>query len=143
MFRSKPRIDISSTDTLLGEGSRFEGRLQSKASLRIEGEIIGDIDCEGDVAIGESARARSNITARNCIIAGTVHGNVTARSTLTLTATGRLFGNTQAASLIIAEGAVFEGSCKMESTCAPEEPAAPQPADAPRSLDGESAAQPV
>lgn len=89
MFRSKPRIDISSTDTLLGEGSRFEGRLQSKASLRIEGEIIG------------------------------------------------------AASLIIAEGAVFEGSCKMESTCAPEEPAAPQPADAPRSLDGESAAQPV
>jgi len=123
----KKRIDVSATDTLIGEGSVFEGKIKSKASLRIEGQLVGDIETEGDVTIGESGKAQSNIHARNVIIAGTVRGNVTARGTLTLTGTGQLYGNTSAGSLIISEGAVFQGTSKMESKKAA---AANEPADA-------------
>lgn len=113
MFK-RGRVDVSETDTLIGEGSTFEGKIKSQASLRVEGQMIGDIECGGDVAIGEKGKAKSNISARNVVIAGTVHGNVMTRGTLTLTATGQLYGNTSAQSLVIAEGAVFQGMSKME-----------------------------
>ena len=119
MFKSK-RVDVGATDTLIGEGSTFEGRIKSEASLRVEGQMIGDIDCSGDVTIGENGKAKSNIAARNVVIAGVVHGNVVTRGTLTLTGTGQLYGDTSAHSLIVAEGAVFQGMSKMDGKSAKE-----------------------
>lgn len=115
MFKSKPRVDVSATDTLIGEGSIFEGKIKSEASIRIEGQMLGDIECDGDVTVGEHGKAKSNINARNVTIAGIVHGNITTHGTLTLTGTAQLFGNMQASSLIISEGALFQGMSKMES----------------------------
>lgn len=113
MFKGK-RVDLSATDTLIGEGSVFEGKVKSEASIRIEGQMIGDIECGGDVTIGEAGKVKSNIFARNVIVAGVVHGNVTAKGTLTISASGQLYGNTAAQTLVISEGAVFQGTSKME-----------------------------
>lgn len=113
--RGKKKLNPNTTDTLVGDGSVFEGRIKSEASLRIEGQITGDIDCLGDVTIGESGHARSNITARHVTIAGTVHGNVTTKGVLTITSTGKLFGNAASQSLIIEEGGIFEGLSRMQS----------------------------
>src|SRR5690606_5739962 len=108
------KINPNTTDTLIGEGSTFEGRIRSDASLRVEGTIIGDIDCVGDVTIGENGQAKSNVTARNVTIAGIVQGNVNTRGLLTITSTGQLLGNTLSHSLIIAEGGIFQGVSKMQ-----------------------------
>lgn len=117
MFKSKKQktIDPNTTDTLIGEGSVFEGKIKSQAGIRIEGQIIGDIESTGDVTIGERGMAKSNVTARNIIIAGTVHGNVTAKETLKLMVTGKLFGNTATQAMTIEEGAVFQGTSRMEN----------------------------
>lgn len=113
--KSKAKLNPNTTDTLVGEGSVFEGRIRSQASLRVEGNINGDIECVGDVTIGENGVARSNIAARNVTIAGKVYGNVTAKGLLTITATGQLYGNTMTKSLVIAEGGIFQGQSKMNS----------------------------
>ncbi|MCD1259574.1 polymer-forming cytoskeletal protein [Paenibacillus athensensis] len=110
----------SATDTLIGEGSVLEGSLISAASLRLEGRITGDIECAGDVIIGERGFATSNITAREVILAGRVLGNIEAAGKLTITATGSLQGNIRAAAISIEEGGVFQGMSLME----PKAPAA-------------------
>ncbi|HEX7057754.1 MAG TPA: polymer-forming cytoskeletal protein [Bacilli bacterium] len=116
MFKKKnPVIDPNSTDTVIGSGTVFEGKIKSQASLRIEGQIIGDIECLGDVIIGENGVARSNIQARSVTIAGSVNGNVTTKEALHITASGSLIGNASAHSLIIEEGGVFQGASKMEA----------------------------
>lgn len=112
--KKKSKINPNTTDTLIGEGSTFEGRIRSEASLRVEGNIIGDIECVGDVTVGEHGQAKSNIVARNVTIAGMVQGNVNTRGLLTITSTGQLFGNTLSHSLLIAEGGVFQGQSKMQ-----------------------------
>lgn len=114
---AKPvKLDPNTTDTLIGEGSIFEGKIRSDAGVRIEGQITGDIECEGDVTVGEKGVVHSNILARNIIIAGTVNGNVHAKNKLSITSKGKLYGNMVAASLSIEEGSVFEGTSKMGST---------------------------
>jgi cytoskeletal protein CcmA (bactofilin family) len=119
MFKKKESpINPNTTDTLVGEGSVFEGRIRSEASIRIEGHITGDIECAGDVIVGEKGVVKSNISARDIIIGGSVHGNMVTKGKLTITSTGLLHGNTNAASFIIEEGAVFQGSSKMETKTA-------------------------
>jgi cytoskeletal protein CcmA (bactofilin family) len=116
MFKNKKKtLNPNITDTLIGEGSQFEGRIKSEASVRIEGTITGDIECAGDVTVGEQGIVKSNIIARNIIIAGSVHGNILTKGVLKITSTGKLFGNTTTASLMIDEGGIFQGTSKMET----------------------------
>lgn len=125
MFKSKKNLmNPNTTDTLIGEGTTFEGRIKSEASIRIEGGITGDIECAGDVIIGERGVVRSNVSARDVILAGNVHGNIITKGKLTITSTGSLQGNISAASFIIEEGGQFQGNSKMETAAAT---ATPQP----------------
>jgi cytoskeletal protein CcmA (bactofilin family) len=122
MFKGKKKqMNPNITDTLVGEGSQFEGRIKSEASLRIEGMVTGDMECTGDVTVGEHGVVKSNIIARNIIIAGTVHGNIMTKGFLKITVTGKLYGNTTAASLMIDEGGIFQGTSKMETKAAQSE----------------------
>jgi cytoskeletal protein CcmA (bactofilin family) len=114
MFKGKTGLNPNMTDTLIGEGTIVEGSITSAASLRIEGHVTGDIHCTGDVTIGEKGLAASEITARNIINAGTIRGSVKTTGKLTITATGKVQGNIQVATLVIADGGAFEGTSKME-----------------------------
>jgi len=122
MFKSK--INVAKTDTLLGENTIIEGTIRSQASMRIEGRVVGEVRCDGDLTVGEKANVESHITARNVIIAGKVKGDVTASGKLAITSTGQLIGNVSAASLTIEEGAVFSGTSMMST--AANEPAKKQ-----------------
>ncbi|GGA03394.1 hypothetical protein GCM10008018_56720 [Paenibacillus marchantiophytorum] len=116
MFKTKKSLlNPNMTDTLIGEGTTFEGRINSEASIRIEGGITGDIECAGDVIIGERGLVKSNISARDVVLAGNVQGNVTTKGKLTITSTGSLQGNINAASFIIEEGGLFQGNSKMDT----------------------------
>lgn len=112
--KAKSGVHPSMMDTIIGEGTLFEGHLVSKAGIRIEGSISGDVESEGDISIGEKGIVQSNITARNVVVAGTVNGAIHAKNQLTITATGKVNGNISANSLLIMTGALFQGSSKME-----------------------------
>ncbi|MEK3882975.1 polymer-forming cytoskeletal protein [Paenibacillus sp. PL2-23] len=116
MFKNKPttnKINPDATDTLIGEGTTFEGKLKTEASIRIEGTIIGDIMSSGDVIIGENGSATSNVIARDLVLAGQLNGDVEVRGKLTICATGVLNGNIATQALVIESGGVFNGSSKM------------------------------
>jgi cytoskeletal protein CcmA (bactofilin family) len=115
MFKNKKTMDPNMTDTLIGEGTHFDGKIKSEAGIRIEGHLTGDIQCRGDVTIGEKGVANSHIHARHVIVAGHVTGNITASGKLTIKASGQLHGNLSAHELSIEPGGVFQGVSKMES----------------------------
>ncbi|WP_106766782.1 bactofilin family protein [Paenibacillus faecalis] len=117
MGKSK-RKKSAGTSTLIGQGSHMEGALNCDADLRIEGKFDGTIESRGNVTIGESAVARSNISAKEVIIAGKVYGDIAADGKLTITPTGQMHGDVIATSLIIMEGGVLNGASHMESPIA-------------------------
>jgi cytoskeletal protein CcmA (bactofilin family) len=115
MFKKSTAFNTNSMDTLVGEGTKIEGNLFSKGGIRIEGQVRGDISTTGDVTIGEQAVIHSNITARNVINAGTIHGGITCQESLKITASGRIYGSLHVKALEIIEGGVFQGTSKMET----------------------------
>ncbi|RJE88867.1 polymer-forming cytoskeletal protein [Paenibacillus sp. 1011MAR3C5] len=112
MFKETKRV--IATDTLIGQGTIAEGKIVSEANLRIEGEFRGDIECKGDVIIGECGVARSNILAQDVTLAGKLFGDIETTGRLIIAASGQLVGNVKAHSLIIQDGGMLNGSCHME-----------------------------
>ncbi len=99
--------------TILGTGTLFEGTLEFKKPLQINGSFVGEIISDGVLLISETADVKANITAKSVIIGGKVTGNVEATSKLSILTTGKLNGNIRTAKLEIADGVVFDGNCEM------------------------------
>ncbi|MGQ3477931.1 bactofilin family protein [Paenibacillus sp. TY11] len=117
MFKeSKRKLSAPATDTLLANGTSFEGTVEAEANIRIDGHFRGDIHSTRTVVIGESAVVRSDIIARDVILAGKVFGSITTEGQLTITPTGELYGNTATAVLVISEGGVLDGTSQMNRT---------------------------
>jgi cytoskeletal protein CcmA (bactofilin family) len=117
----EPKAKVDSVPTgseprLVGQlhkGSRITGQLAFDGSVRIDGNVEGEIRCLETLTIGEGAEVRARISSRAVIIRGKVEGNVTAKDRIELLAPGRLFGNISTPRLIITEGVVFDGDCSM------------------------------
>jgi cytoskeletal protein CcmA (bactofilin family) len=114
MFKKK--LDPKTIDTVIGEGTTFEGNIKSEASINVDGKISGNIEGGGTITIGEKGIVRSSISAPEVIVAGTVHGNIKTAKSLTIASTGHLHGDSDARSLTIDEGGVFLGTSKMTAS---------------------------
>jgi cytoskeletal protein CcmA (bactofilin family) len=98
-----------SPSTSVDASSELEGRLRCKQTLRIDGSIKGEIECEKTVLVGECARVYASIAADDVQIAGVVQGDITARRKITLERTAVVIGNLITPGIVIEEGAKLKG----------------------------------
>jgi cytoskeletal protein CcmA (bactofilin family) len=97
----------------LGKGSRVAGKLNFEGTVRVDGQVEGEIAAQDTLIVGESALVNAQISGSTIIIKGKVTGDITARKRVEIKAPGKLFGNVTTPSLIIQEGVIFEGHCSM------------------------------
>jgi len=100
-------------NAFLGKDTEFEGKLSFKGAVRIDGHFKGEIYTEGTLIVGESAIINSDIHVSHIIISGEITGNIMADNRIEIHAPGKVFGNIQAPAVIIEEGVIFEGNCRM------------------------------
>ena len=114
MFSSgKKSINGEKMDTLIGKGTSFEGTVNAEGTIRLDGKVHGGLNITGNLIVGEEGAVKGNIKAENAFIAGVVEGNVIATSQLHITHTAKLIGDITVKNVIIDEGAVFVGNCKI------------------------------
>jgi len=101
-------------NAFLGGDTEFEGRLSFTGAVRIDGRLSGEIFSSGTLIVGESAVIRSKIHVADVVISGEVHGDICADNSIEINVPGKLFGNIQTPRLVIEEGVIFEGNCKMK-----------------------------
>jgi cytoskeletal protein CcmA (bactofilin family) len=94
---------------LLDASVEFTGTMRCRESIRIDARCEGELHCERTVIIGEPAVLRMAITADSVVVAGQVHGDITARRKITLEPTARVTGNLRTPGIVIQEGAQLEG----------------------------------
>jgi len=98
----------------VGGGTVVTGEATFKAMMRVDGHLSGRISSSsGTLIVGANGRVDANIEVAVAMIHGTVHGDVIATQRLELGRAAKMNGNIQTPSLMIEQGAIFEGSCKM------------------------------
>lgn len=100
-------------ETIVGRDTQFKGTITAGGTVRIDGQVEGEVAAKGDIVIGETGTVKASLQARNATIAGTVHGNSDVTDKLELTPTAKVYGDIKTGILIIGEGAVFKGACEM------------------------------
>ncbi|HWR62467.1 MAG TPA: polymer-forming cytoskeletal protein [Clostridia bacterium] len=114
MFGSgKKSINTEKIDTLVGKGTTLEGTINAEGTIRLDGKVQGGLNISGNLIVGEEGAVKGNIRADNAFVAGIIEGNVTATSQLHITHTARLVGDITVKNVIIDEGAIFIGNCKI------------------------------
>ena len=120
--------------SVIDRHSNFDGNFIAKRDLRIEGEVKGTIECSGTLFIAQGATVNASVEAENITVAGDFTGEVNCRGRLQVMPSGRLRGKVATRSLIINEGAFYEGNMEMANPHAQAEQARIQTPVTPRPL---------
>lgn len=123
MFKKNNQIkDLNQQEisTIIGLGFTITGELKGKAVIRIDGTVVGNVNVEGGIVLGEKGMIKGDIKTDSAIIYGTVNGNVKAQN-LEIKKTGRVNGDIKTDALEIEMGAQYNGKLEMQQSGKTEE----------------------
>ena len=83
-------VDGDAEVTIVGAGARLEGNVVSAGSLRIDGQVKGQINAEGDVTLSAQSQVEADIRAQNVSVAGKFKGNLIVKGKAHLARGGRI-----------------------------------------------------
>lgn len=100
-------------NSIIGEGSIFEGKFFIAGSLRVDGKFEGDIRTEEALVVGETGKVKTNIMAKEVHLAGTLIGDVDAKEEVRLSESGRMLGDIETPVLTLSKGVVLKGNVNI------------------------------
>jgi len=106
--------DQAST-SVIDQGCELEGRLTFAGTLVLNGKFHGEIFSSDTLLVGESGQVEAEVQVGVAIISGQITGNINARERVELRGTARIFGDIVTPVLVLEEGVVFDGRCKMKN----------------------------
>ena len=107
-------IKDGSLSGFVGSGTVITGEASFKSMLRVDGRFSGRISSAGGALIvGAGGQVDANIEVAVATIHGVVNGDIITSDRIELGHAAKLNNNIQTPSLMIEQGAIFEGGCKM------------------------------
>ena len=120
---SVPRTtDLSA---FIDEASEIEGKYSFTGTVMLNGKFKGEISSNDTLIIGEKGVVNASIHAGTILISGEVVGNVLGTERIELRGTARVYGDVEAPVVVVEEGVVFHGQCRMTKDRPASEEAAP------------------
>jgi len=105
---------IDKINAFIGQDTKFEGNLKFQGTVRVDGHFKGEISGKGTLIVGEGATIDSDIHVSHILNSGEIRGNVIADEMVQIRASGKVLGDIETPTIVINEGAMIEGNCKME-----------------------------
>lgn len=102
----------------LSQGIRIKGEITGGEDLFIDGTVEGKVNFQNSIlTVGPNATVKADITAREIVVRGRVHGKLDGADRVQLWSSARVDGDIRADRVAIEEGAEIHG--KMEAGKAP------------------------
>jgi cytoskeletal protein CcmA (bactofilin family) len=125
-MRLKSEAKQSALNGFLDSGSATQGELRFETSFRVDGRFTGTIHSEGDLVVGEGGEVDGELKVGALFVTGTVRGTVRAARRVQIAPGGKLYAELDTPSLVIEDGALFEGRCTMTREASAAAPALPK-----------------
>jgi cytoskeletal protein CcmA (bactofilin family) len=109
----KPSVKGSDLTAFIDEASEIEGKYTFSGTVMLNGKFKGEITSNDTLIIGEKGVVNAQIRAGVVLISGEVVGNVLGIERVELRGSARVFGDVEAPVVVVEEGVLFEGHCRM------------------------------
>ena len=94
--------------------AELTGEITFKDMVRVNGHVAGTVYSKtGTLIVDTSARIDARVDVGVAVVSGTIKGDIIARERVELGPTSKIYGNIWTRSLVIKDGAIFEGVCRM------------------------------
>ena len=107
------KIDFKNVQTMIGNGAVVNGPISLKGGIIIYGTVYGDIQTDGPLRITISGKVFGNVQASGAHIGGSLKGDISVANKIVLGRKSEIIGDLLYSSLIIEDGAQFQGSCSV------------------------------
>lgn len=105
--------DLHLIVSTIAAGLVVEGSMKAEGDMRIDGKVIGNIQCSGKIIVGPQGIIEGDIEAGHADVFGSIRGNLSIKQLLCLKAGSRVNGNLLVGRLDIDPDAYLDGQCKM------------------------------
>jgi cytoskeletal protein CcmA (bactofilin family) len=117
MFGKKsPKTPAKSSSDLsayIDEASEIEGKYTFSGTVMLNGKFTGEIISTDTLIIGEKGVVNASIRAGIVLVNGEVTGNILGGERVELRGSARVFGDVEAPVVVVEEGVLFQGHCRM------------------------------
>ncbi len=98
----------------VGGTSALSGEINFRGMMRVDGKVTGRVASDdGTLIVSSGGRVEAEVSVVVAKISGEVAGDITASERVELGRTARVSGNIQTPALVVEDGAIFEGNCRM------------------------------
>ncbi len=98
----------------VGNGTTLTGEASFKGMLRVDGGLSGRVSSQdGTLIVSTNGRVDANVEVAVAQIYGTVNGDIVATKRIEMGRVAKVTGNIQTPALVIEQGAMFEGNCRL------------------------------
>jgi cytoskeletal protein CcmA (bactofilin family) len=102
----------------LDEACEIEGKFTFSGTVMINGRLRGEIHSNDTLIVGEKGVITAAIRAGVVLVSGEVVGNVTGAERVELRGGARVSGDVEAPIVVVDEGVMFDGHCRMTQASA-------------------------
>jgi cytoskeletal protein CcmA (bactofilin family) len=97
----------------IDEASEIEGKFTFTGTVMINGKLRGEIQSNDTLIVGEKGVINAQIRAGIVLVSGEVVGNVVGLERVELRGGARVSGDIEAPIVVVDEGVMFDGHCRM------------------------------
>ena len=108
--------ETGNVKTIIAEDIEIEGTITCGSDIQFDGKLTGDLDCSGNVIIGNKSVIKGNISVKSITIMGKIDGNIEASDRIEMKSTTRLNGDIKAKRLTVEDGVTFIGKSEVNPT---------------------------
>lgn len=107
------QLDNTPITTVLGSEISFHGDIQGSQSIKIDGNVTGNVYVENGIILGEKAKLEGNLKSKSIIIFGEISGNISCNE-LIIKKSGIVNGDISTKTIEIEMGGKYNGKLKMD-----------------------------
>lgn len=105
--------ELGDVVSIIGPGMKVVGDCESDGTIRVEGAVEGSVKAAKSVVVGKDGLVVGDISTQDAIVAGRVHGSVSAESRVELQSTCRIQGDIRSRRVKLDEGGQVDGQLQM------------------------------
>jgi cytoskeletal protein CcmA (bactofilin family) len=109
----KSPVKAKGVTAFIDESSEIEGKYTFSGVVLLNGRFKGEIISSDTLIIGEKGVINATIRAGAVVINGEVVGAVVANERVEMKQSARVFGDVEAPVVVIEEGVLFDGHCRI------------------------------
>jgi cytoskeletal protein CcmA (bactofilin family) len=125
LLREEPkgnsRADLRRADgglSIIASGTVITGDVRTEGTVKVEGEILGNVQAGQQVLLARGSRVRGDVQTREAVIGGLVEGSIRAGERVEIQATAIVQGDITTQRIVIAEGGQVNGGLEMKKASA-------------------------